>query len=140
MAPRPYAIFAASLSLASAAVTRYPPKSSEINNLDAALNGTGAPGIYNSANTPDEIYGTYNWCNMPHVRQREYEAPAGEYVLKYVEVIQRHHKRTPYSSNVFFREDITWDCSSGRPSFGLQNDENKSSRINWRRYTSSQDP
>lgn len=51
----------------------------------------------------------------------------------------------------------TWDCSSGLPSFGLQNDENKSSRINvrryplpqgrplnyllqWGRYTSSQDP
>lgn len=46
-------------------------------------------------------------CQMPHVRAREYVVPPREYSLRYVEVIQRHHKRTPYASNTFFREDIT---------------------------------
>lgn len=44
---------------------------------------------------------------MPHVRAREYKVPSDEYSLCYVEVIQRHHKRTPYASNTFFREDIS---------------------------------
>lgn len=29
---------------------------------------------------------------MPHVRKREYQVPNGGYELKYVEIIQRHHK------------------------------------------------
>jgi acid phosphatase len=32
---------------------------------------------------------------MPHVRIQEYEKPPEEYELKYVEVIQRHHKVGP---------------------------------------------
>lgn len=44
---------------------------------------------------------------MPHVRNREYKVPADEYELVYIEVIQRHHKRTPYASNTFFKEDVT---------------------------------
>lgn len=44
---------------------------------------------------------------MPRVRKREYKIPSKEYELKYVEVIQRHHKRTPYASNTFYKEDIS---------------------------------
>lgn len=62
-----------SLAVASAQVTHYPPASSNVNNLTYALSGSGAPGIYNSSTTPDTEYGTYNWCNMPHVREREYK-------------------------------------------------------------------
>lgn len=51
----------------------YPPASNNINNLTAVLGGSGAPGIFTSSSTPDRDYGMYNWCNMPHVRKREYQ-------------------------------------------------------------------
>lgn len=81
-----------------------------------AISATGAPGIYNTSTTPAEDYGAYNWCMMPHVRAAEYTDPTAQgYSLKYVEVIHRHHKRTPYASNTFFKEDIPWDCSAYGP-------------------------
>jgi len=58
---------------AFASVVHYPPSSTTINNLTFVLNGSGTPGIFNSSVTPDKEYGIYNWCNMPHVRQREYK-------------------------------------------------------------------
>ena len=54
-------------------VVHYPPAATNINNISFVFNGTGAPGIFTSSNTPDSEYGVYNWCNMPHVRQREYK-------------------------------------------------------------------
>lgn len=53
---------------------------------------------------------------MPHVRAREYVVPDRDvYELEYVEVIQRHHKRSPYQSNTFPAEDREWpDCGSTR--------------------------
>ena len=53
-----------------ASLAHYPPNATEINDLDFVLNGSGAPGVYNSSQSPD--YGVYNWCNMPHVRAAEY--------------------------------------------------------------------
>ena len=44
--------------------------------------------------------------------------PSDQYTLEYVEVIQRHHKRTPYASNTFFVEDIEWSCDGSGPVFG----------------------
>ena len=61
------------LPTAFAQVVHYPPSSSRVNNLTYALSGTDAPGIYNSSLTPNAKYGTYNWCNMPHVRKKEYK-------------------------------------------------------------------
>jgi len=40
------------------------------------------------------------------------------YTLEYVEVIQRHHKRTPYASNTFFKEDVAWSCDGAGATFG----------------------
>lgn len=37
----------------------YAPDSTNINSLAFAVNGTGAPGIFNSSYTPDSQYGTY---------------------------------------------------------------------------------
>ncbi|KAH7078813.1 cytochrome P450 [Paraphoma chrysanthemicola] len=66
----------------------YPPKKSWINDLGQVLNGTGTNGfLFNGSQTPDGVaYGTYNWCNMPHVRAQEYPRVSGEYELRYVEV------------------------------------------------------
>ncbi|KAH7021421.1 histidine phosphatase superfamily [Microdochium trichocladiopsis] len=71
----------------------YPPSSSQINNLTAALDPANAAYgfIFNSSQTPAGVdYSTYNWCNMPHARKTEYVVPPkGQYVLKYVEVVSR---------------------------------------------------
>lgn len=54
-------------------VVHFPPDQTEINNLTFILNTNEPFGIFNSSHTPDDIYGIYNWCNMPHVRTREYK-------------------------------------------------------------------
>ncbi|KAK4655784.1 hypothetical protein QC762_0053610 [Podospora pseudocomata] len=91
----------------------YPPKPSSITNLTTVFNSTGVWGfIFNTSHTPDSQYGTYNWCNMPHVRAKEYPRPPSEYELLYVEVIHRHHLRTPYSSNSFPVEPHPWNCNN----------------------------
>jgi hypothetical protein len=66
----------------------YPPNATAINNLTQVVNGDGVYGfIYNNSNTPANEYGTYNWCNMPHVRSTEYPIVSDEYKLQYVEVV-----------------------------------------------------
>ena len=66
----------------------YPPSDNQINSLTSAINGEGTYGfIFDTSETPDEKYGTYNWCNMPHARKREYKKPAKEFELQYVEVV-----------------------------------------------------
>ncbi|PPQ74101.1 hypothetical protein CVT26_006480 [Gymnopilus dilepis] len=107
------------VNITLADVVHYPPAATNINNISFVFNGTGAPGIFTSSDTPDSEYGVYNWCNMPHVRQREYKTPPRAYTLEYVEVIQRHHKRTPYSSNTFFKEDVSWSCDGSGATFGM---------------------
>lgn len=86
----------ASLALAGSAVTAQsvdvswhaPSKSHNNANFSEILNGEGKWGyIYDSSVTPDEKYGTYNWCNMPHVRAKEYVKASDEYDLKYVELV-----------------------------------------------------
>jgi hypothetical protein len=66
----------------------YAPKKSWINDLGQVLNGTGTNGfVFDSSQLPDGVkYGTYNWCNMPHVRKEEYVRVADEFELVYVEV------------------------------------------------------
>ncbi|KAK9423400.1 putative Histidine acid phosphatase [Seiridium unicorne] len=89
----------------------YAPANTDVNNITAAFNSDGVYGfIFNTSETPAGEYGTYNWCNMPHARKTEYVKPSDEYSLKYVEVIHRHHKRTPYADNAFPVEPYHWDC------------------------------
>ncbi|KAF8877945.1 phosphoglycerate mutase-like protein, partial [Gymnopilus junonius] len=139
---------AASVVLAAVAIisgdaVHYPPASTNINNLTFVFNGSGAPGIFTSSNTPDSEYGVYNWCNMPHVRQREYKTPPRNYTLEYVEVIQRHHKRTPYGSNTFFKEDVSWSCDGSGATFGMTSPTGPGSSVSpvqWQAFTDSQNP
>jgi hypothetical protein len=64
------------------------PRSTEVNNLTQVIGGSGVYGfIFNSSNPPAHGYGTYNCCNMPHVRATEYKKPSPEYQLQYVEVV-----------------------------------------------------
>ncbi len=120
----------------------YPPEKSWINDLDQVVHGRGTHAFFfNGSQLPEGVeYGTYNWCNMPHVRREEYVVvPHEEFELVYVEVcvlnsflfllvpfsvnkdarynanstvrIHRHHKRTPYASNTFPKESYPWSCS-----------------------------
>lgn len=64
------------------------PNATAINDLSHVMAGLGVYGfLYNSSTTPAAEYGTYNWCNMPHVRATEYPKASSEYKLKYVEVV-----------------------------------------------------
>ncbi|WVQ82669.1 hypothetical protein IAT38_004801 [Cryptococcus sp. DSM 104549] len=78
---------------------------------------------------------------MPHVRKTEYKVPSKEYKLQYVEVIQRHHKRTPYASNTFFKEDVTWDCTQEGP-YHYAKDANglDTTPVRWQAQTGTQNP
>lgn len=92
----------------------YPPKNTSVGSLASAINGTGIYGfIFSSSQTPSSLpYSTYNWCNMPHVRREEYVKPSSEYSLQYVELLHRHHKRTPYAANTFPVENYPWYCNN----------------------------
>ncbi|KAK4099284.1 histidine acid phosphatase [Parathielavia hyrcaniae] len=121
----------------------HPPKQTKLNNLTAVVDGDGVYGfIYNSSDTPDDVYGVYNWCNMPHIRKREYVKAPNEYELVFVEVIHRHHKRTPYSSNAFPVESYQWDCDDqgvyyhGEPFNGPK----KATPAYWKGYASEVNP
>ncbi|GLB40973.1 putative phosphoglycerate mutase-like protein [Lyophyllum shimeji] len=124
----------------AAAVVHYPPTASKINNFTFALHGSGSPGIYSSSTTPDNQYGEYNWCNMPHVRNREYKTPSREYTLEYVEVIQRHHKRTPYGSNTFFKEDVAWNCVGEGPLYGVRTAQGEGADVTGVQWQASTNP
>jgi hypothetical protein len=65
------------------------PSQTLINNLTNVVTAKGVYGfIYDTSDTPDSRYGTYNWCNMPHVRVAEYEKPPSDYELGYVELVR----------------------------------------------------
>lgn len=77
------------MAAASVDLGWYPPNATVINNLTHVLETTGVYGfVYNNSYPTDVLYGTYNWCNMPHVRKQEYKKPSGEYKLKYVEIVR----------------------------------------------------
>lgn len=81
---------------------------------------------------------------MPHVRPSEYSKVDSAYTLKYVHVIHRHHKRTPYAANTFPKESYKWDCSDeglyyhAAPFVGAN--ANSSASTYWSVFTSSSNP
>lgn len=124
-------------SLAAIYPQHYPPKNSPFGNLDDVFNpeqGTNG-GNYVPQSSH---YGEYNFCNMPHVRKTEYQVPKGE--LVYVEVIHRHHKRTPYASNVFPKEDIALSCDSVTNFYYGESGTNSSARVGWNSYVDETNP
>lgn len=124
----------------------YPPNRTQINDLEAVVNGSDVFGfIFSDAYSPPSkaSYAIPNWCNMPHVNSETYPVPPAGYTLEYVEVIHRHHKRTPYAANTFPRESYTWDCDDeglftyGKP---LNPSGNASASTYWALYTSRSNP
>ncbi|KAK3625192.1 hypothetical protein LTR56_020548 [Elasticomyces elasticus] len=127
---------------ASVDLAWYPPVKSEVNNLPAVLNGSGVYGfIFNASQGPLD---TYNWCNMPHTNPTTYpKVNDSSYKLEYVEVIHRHHKRTPYAANTFPVESYAWDCSDEALFFGgkpINPYGNNSASTYWDVYSSPSNP
>ncbi|KAE9980427.1 hypothetical protein BLS_008759 [Venturia inaequalis] len=124
--------------------TWYPPNATWITDLAEVINGTGVHGFtFNNSYPKNVAYGDYNWCNMPHIRQTEYFTPDPEYELEYVELIHRHHKRTPYAANTFPHESYSWDCSDEGLFYYAQplNPTSESAASTyWSVYTSSINP
>ncbi|KAK9449671.1 histidine phosphatase superfamily [Limtongia smithiae] len=146
----------ASISLASAAtsntsttatstfgtIKHYPPLSNAFNDLDSVFNASSGTngGYYNTSFVADEDYGAYNYCNMPHVRPREYVVPEG-YDLQYVEILHRHHKRTPYASNTFPKEDIALYCDDTKIYYyGAPKNGDAHADIWWKNYQDAANP
>lgn len=81
---------------------------------------------------------------MPHVRRQEYPQANKSFELQYVEVIHRHHKRTPYAANTFPVETYPWYCDDeGLFYYGAPlptSGANHSAPTYWSVYTSSSNP
>jgi hypothetical protein len=123
-------------------LTWHAPAQSQVNSLSSAINGTGIYGfIFNTSQGPLD---TYNWCNMPHVNPKTYpRVKDSSYKLEYVEVIQRHHKRTPYAANTFPVENYPWYCDDEGLFYGgqpLNPSGNLSADTYWTVYTSPSNP
>ena len=111
----------------------YPPNASFINDLTVVVNGTKIAGL--------DFNTTFNFCNIPHVRATEYVVPPAKYTLRYVEVIQRHHKRTPYAANTFPYETYPWYCDDEALEYsGVSIPDSRSAQIAWSVYTSPINP
>lgn len=129
-------------SNATADLSWYPPVKYNVNSLQTAINGTGIYGfIFNSSQGP---LNTYNWCNMPHTNPATYpKVHDSSYKLEYVEVIHRHHKRTPYAANTFPVESYPWYCDDEGLFYGgkpINPYGNGSASTYWDVYTSSSNP
>ncbi|TFY78410.1 hypothetical protein EWM64_g5599 [Hericium alpestre] len=75
-------------------------------------------GVYSSSETPASLpWNTYNYCNAPHVNAKHYAVPneAHGSELVYLNVMIRHHKRTP--DNLYPTENVLnppagWNCTN----------------------------
>jgi len=74
--------------------TWYAPNSTWITDLSQVVNVTGVHGfIFNSSQLPAGVpYGTYDWCNMPHIRKDVYPEVNDRYKLEYVEVVSMFYQ------------------------------------------------
>ncbi|KAK4690182.1 hypothetical protein P7C71_g6539, partial [Lecanoromycetidae sp. Uapishka_2] len=123
-----------------------PTSLEDVNDIGTLINGSGVYGfIFNNSYSlvGNKYYGGYNYCNMPHVNSQGYVKAPEDYTLDYVEVIHRHHKRSPYATNTFLHDSYTWDCKDeGLFSYGkpLSPDGNSSASTYWSIYTSASNP
>lgn len=68
----------------------YAPSSTQVNDLDTVINGSGMYGfIFNNSHAirGNDYYGGYNYCNMPHVNRQTYVQVPEDYTLDYVELV-----------------------------------------------------
>lgn len=99
-------------------------------NMSTNASVTPFPGVFTSSVTPASLpWDTYNYCNASHVNANHYERPpqAKDAKLVFVNVVQRHHKRTPdnlYPDENVFNPASGWDCSNYQQiSYGVGADQ-----------------
>ncbi|KAG7842914.1 hypothetical protein KL942_000010 [Ogataea angusta] len=134
-------------AVASAQIIHYAPIDNEFSELDQVFNtsrGTNG-GIYNSSFVPDSSYGQYDFCNMPHVRKDIYpQVDQSEYKLQFVEVIHRHHKRTPYAQNCFPVETLVLYCDEALNNyyseFKTPAHSGNTTKLSWANYQNQYNP
>jgi hypothetical protein len=118
------------------------PAKSQVNSLASAINGTGTYGFI--FNTSQGLLDVHNYCNMPHVNPKSYpRVKDSSLKLEYVEVIHRHHKRTPYADNTFPVETYPWYCDDEGLFYGgspINPAGNKSADTYWSVFTSPSNP
>lgn len=80
---------AATCASPSVDLSWHPSPIEDVNSLSSVEKNSSIYGfIFNSSSEPVGVpYGTYNWCNMPHVRSQEYKKAPVAYKLEYVEVV-----------------------------------------------------
>ncbi|SPO38695.1 related to acid phosphatase [Pseudozyma flocculosa] len=86
-----------------------------------------AASIYTSSVTPAHLpWNTYNYCNAPRVSAAHYIKPQGPGTegaeLVYLNVVQRHHKRTPDNTypNERAYNPTAWECDDFKQvSYGI---------------------
>ena len=119
----------------------HPPAKTEINNLNTVINGSGIYGfVFNTSQGP---LNTYDWCNMPHTNAATYPKADSSYKLEYVELIHRHHKRTPYADNAFPMESYPWYCDDEGLFYGgkpINPYGNGSAKTYWEVYNTPANP
>ena len=81
---------AATCASPSVDLSWHPSPIEDVNSLSSVEKNSSIYGfIFNSSSEPVGVpYGTYNWCNMPHVRSQEYKKAPVAYKLEYVEVVK----------------------------------------------------
>ena len=109
----------------------------------ATRNGTRAELVFEHEQLQVPSRDAVNWCNEPHIMPSTYDVAPTEYELVYVELIQRHHRRTPYAANMFPVETYKWDCDDaslfhfGRPDTPSSN---RSTSTYWSSFKSDANP
>ncbi|KAH3663968.1 hypothetical protein OGAPHI_004682 [Ogataea philodendri] len=134
-------------ALTGAEIVHHAPVDNEFSSLEQVFNasrGTNG-GVYNSSDVPDEEYGIYNFCNMPHVRKDHYpQVDTSKYKLQFVEVSHRHHKRTPYATNCYPKEALVLYCDDALNNyyseFRTQRESNDTLKISWANYQNPNNP
>ena len=119
----------------------YPPPKTELNTLNTVLTSTKGTNSFIFDTSEPPLNG-YDYCNMPHVHKDAYPFAGDDYTLEYVEVIQRHHKRTPYADNTFPVENYAWNCDDENIYFGAMALESQAGAraTYWQVYQSPQNP
>ncbi|KAG7763550.1 hypothetical protein KL946_003651 [Ogataea haglerorum] len=140
-------LFITLAAITAAEIVHHAPFENEFSDLDQVFNSSRGTndGVYNSSYVPDSKYGQYNFCNMPHVRKDTYpQVDQSVYKLQFVEVIHRHHKRTPYAQNCFPVENLVLYCDDALNNyyseFKTPDRSNNTTKISWTNYQNQYNP
>ncbi|ODV84096.1 hypothetical protein CANARDRAFT_201928 [[Candida] arabinofermentans NRRL YB-2248] len=80
---------------------------------------------------------------MPHIRKDNYPTvDTDKYKLEFVEIVHRHHKRTPYASNCYPKENLVLYCDDSVNNYysEFRAGTNDTLKISWENYQNQNNP